>query len=162
MIIVCYIGICYCDCGSPHCESWSDYYDDKGFCRSKGGVDKVTMILLNLIPLAGLSSFYSGKQLDGIFEAIHWFSTISSGVILCTQHSDCTGFGVCMIWTIVIVDTAKIVEAVVMKNWVELAIIITSFILSCCSVERAMEDRINMPRAASVLTASVIVMEWSR
>ena len=68
-----------------------------------------------------------------------------------------------MIWIIAIVDIAKMVEAAVtgvMKNWVELAIIITSFILSRCSFQRFEEDRINMPRAAFVLTASVTVLEW--
>ena len=122
------------------------------------------MILLSRIPLTGFSSFYSGKQLDGIFEAIHGFSTLilscAGHVVMSSRHNDCTACGVCMICIIAIVDIIKIAEAAFMKNWVELAIIITSFILSRCSVERFVEDRINMPRAAFVLTASVTVMEW--
>ena len=167
MVVVCCIGIGCCDCGSTYCKSWSEYYNDKDRCRTKGGVDKATMNLLSWIPLTGFSSFYSGKQLDGIFEAIHGFSTLilscAGHVVMSSRHNDCTGCGFCMIWIIAIVDIAKMVEAAVtgvMKNWVELAIIITSFILSRCSFQRFEEDRINMPRAAFVLTASVTVLEW--
>ena len=139
MIVLCCIGIGYCEpeCGSKYCNTWTDYYNNEDLCRTKGGVDKATMIVLSQIPLPGLSSFYSRKHYDLIFEVIHGISTIILTCVACavndSRHNDCTGCGVCMIWIIVIVDIMKIVETFIKGIWGEFIIIIISFIFSCCS-----------------------------
>jgi len=62
---------------------------------------------------------------------------------------------------IVVVDIVKMVEDLIIGNWVELIIIIISFILSGCSRnDNYTEDRIKIPRAAWILTASLAGMEW--
>jgi len=165
VIVLCCIGIGYCDCGSKYCSTWSDYFNNEGLCRTKGGVDKATMITLSWIPLTGFSSFYSGKQFDGIFEALHGISTMIlfcvRFIVMDSRHNDCTGCGRCMINFIIVFDIVKMVEDLIIGNWVELIIIIISFILSGCSCNDIYtEDRIKIPRAALILTASLAGMEW--
>ena len=77
-----------------------------------------------------------------------------------SKQNDCTGCGFCMIVIIAVADLAKIVDSLIMKNWVELIIIIISILSSCSCWDRFTEDRINMPRSALVLTATVTAMEW--
>ena len=58
------------ECDLKLCKDVSEYIKNTDGCRGTTGVYKSLAIGLSLIPLTGISNFYCGNILNGIFEAI--------------------------------------------------------------------------------------------
>ena len=62
------VVLCNKDCDLKSCRSVDDYIKNLDSCRGTAAVYRYTTVALSMIPLTGISNFYSGNTFDAVFK----------------------------------------------------------------------------------------------
>ena len=74
------------DCDLKSCRSVGDYIKNLDDCRGTAAVYRYFTVGLSMIPLTGISNFYSGNSFDGAFELVEGLVAIWCGCIYCCDE----------------------------------------------------------------------------
>ena len=134
------VNLDYC-CSKDTCKTWDDYINDLNKCRTNGAVDRLTATFLSFLSCFGLSNFYMGNPVAGIFEIINSIMALISIFAICVcydssknKHDSNATFTALIVGTgIAILDLAKFMHMAATGSIesIEITVMITSIIIVC-------------------------------
>ena len=133
------------DCDLKSCRSVDDYIKNLDNCRGTAAVYRYFAVGLSVIPLTGISNFYSGNIFDGAFELVEGLVALISiccCCVYCFNEDQCDDNPLLFFWSFLLA-TINIVRCIIcalstnsfeFSYELSLAMVtaVISIILCCC------------------------------
>ena len=166
----------YC-CSEEICKTWGEYIRNLNNCRTNGATNRIITGCLSILSLFGLSNFYTGYSITGIFELVNGIMMLISisAYNICydgnkRRHDNDASSCAQIVGTgIVILDLAKIIHIIYLLNTgsveiIEIIVIILSIVTVCmhCDESNTYRGRSHGIVVTSQITSLTTILEVFR